>query len=108
MPQTLRRAFRPLRHRPELLERNVGVAIFTRDGDAAREFANRVEIGMVGINVPIPMPIAFLSFGGSKRSLFGDMAVYGSERVRFYTRLKTMTALAQGRARQRRSRRTAY
>ena len=69
-----------------------GVAIFTRDGDAAREFANRVEIGMVGINVPIPVPMAFLSFGGWKRSLFGDMAVYGSEGVRFYTRLKTMTA----------------
>ena len=76
MPQTLRRAFRPLRHRPELFERNVGVAIFTRDG----------------INLPIPVPMAFLSFGGWKRSLFGDMAVYGSEGVRFYTRLKTMTA----------------
>jgi malonate-semialdehyde dehydrogenase (acetylating) / methylmalonate-semialdehyde dehydrogenase len=69
-----------------------GVAIFTRDGDAAREFANRVKIGMVGINVPIPVPMAFHSFGGWKRSLFGDMAVYGSEGVRFYTRLKTMTA----------------
>jgi malonate-semialdehyde dehydrogenase (acetylating) / methylmalonate-semialdehyde dehydrogenase len=69
-----------------------GVAIFTRDGDAAREFANRVQIGMVGINVPIPVPMAFHSFGGWKRSLFGDMAVYGSEGVRFYTRLKTMTA----------------
>jgi malonate-semialdehyde dehydrogenase (acetylating) / methylmalonate-semialdehyde dehydrogenase len=69
-----------------------GVAIFTRDGDAAREFSNRVQIGMVGINVPIPVPMAFHSFGGWKRSLFGDMAVYGSEGVRFYTRLKTMTA----------------
>jgi malonate-semialdehyde dehydrogenase (acetylating) / methylmalonate-semialdehyde dehydrogenase len=69
-----------------------GVAIFTRDGDAAREFANRAQIGMVGINVPIPVPMAFHSFGGWKRSLFGDMAVYGSEGVRFYTRLKTMTA----------------
>ncbi len=69
-----------------------GAAIFTRDGDAAREFANRVQIGMVGINVPIPVPMAFHSFGGWKRSLFGDMAVYGSEGVRFYTRLKTTTA----------------
>jgi malonate-semialdehyde dehydrogenase (acetylating)/methylmalonate-semialdehyde dehydrogenase len=69
-----------------------GVAIFTRDGDAAREFANRVQIGMVGINLPIPVPMAFHSFGGWKRSLFGDMAVHGPEGVRFYTRLKTMTA----------------
>jgi malonate-semialdehyde dehydrogenase (acetylating) / methylmalonate-semialdehyde dehydrogenase len=53
---------------------------------------NRVQIGMVGINVPIPVPMAFHSFGGWKRSLFGDMAVYGSEGVRFYTRLKTVTA----------------
>ena len=69
-----------------------GAAIFTRDGDAAREFANRVQIGMIGINLPIPVPMAFHSFGGWKRSLFGDMAVYGPEGVRFYTRLKTMTA----------------
>ena len=69
-----------------------GVAIFTRDGDAAREFASRIEIGMVGINVPIPVPMAFHSFGGWKRSLFGDMAVHGMEGVRFYTRLKTVTA----------------
>ncbi len=69
-----------------------GTAIFTRDGDAAREFSNRVQIGMVGINVPIPVPMAFHSFGGWKRSLFGDMAVYGLEGVRFYSRLKTMTA----------------
>ncbi len=69
-----------------------GVAIFTRDGDAAREFASRVQIGMVGVNVPIPVPMAFHSFGGWKRSLFGDMAVYGTEGVRFYTRLKTVTA----------------
>ncbi len=69
-----------------------GVAIFTRDGDAAREFSNRIQIGMVGINVPIPVPMAFHSFGGWKRSLFGDMAVHGPEGVRFYTRLKTMTA----------------
>src|SRR5438477_12413668 len=69
-----------------------GTAIFTRDGDAAREFANRIQIGMVGINVPIPVPMAFHSFGGWKRSLFGDMAVHGMEGVRFYTRLKTVTA----------------
>jgi malonate-semialdehyde dehydrogenase (acetylating) / methylmalonate-semialdehyde dehydrogenase len=69
-----------------------GVAIFTRDGDAAREFSNRVQVGMVGINVPIPVPMAFHSFGGWKRSLFGDMAVYGPEGLRFYTHLKTMTA----------------
>src|SRR5438477_5422035 len=69
-----------------------GVAIFTRDGDAAREFASRVQIGMVGVNVQIPVPMAFHSFGGWKRSLFGDMAVYGTEGVRFYTRLKTVTA----------------
>ena len=69
-----------------------GVAIFTRDGDAAREFANRVEIGMVGVNVPIPVPVAYHSFGGWKRSLFGDHAMHGMEGVRFYTRLKTVTS----------------
>jgi len=66
-----------------------GVAIFTHDGDAAREFVNRIQVGMVGVNIPIPVPMAFHSFGGWKRSLFGDMAVYGMEGVRFYTRLKT-------------------
>ena len=69
-----------------------GVAIFTRDGDAAREFANRVEIGMVGVNVPIPVPVAYHSFGGWKRSLFGDHAMHGMEGVRLYTRLKTVTS----------------
>jgi len=69
-----------------------GTAIFTRDGDAAREFAHGIEVGMVGINVPIPVPLAFHSFGGWKRSLFGDMSVYGMEGVRFYTRLKTVTS----------------
>jgi malonate-semialdehyde dehydrogenase (acetylating) / methylmalonate-semialdehyde dehydrogenase len=69
-----------------------GVAIFTRDGDAAREFVNRCQIGMVGVNVPIPVPMAFHSFGGWKRSLFGDMAVHGMEGVRFYTHLKTVTS----------------
>ncbi|HZX22219.1 MAG TPA: CoA-acylating methylmalonate-semialdehyde dehydrogenase [Woeseiaceae bacterium] len=69
-----------------------GTAIFTRDGDAAREYAARIEVGMVGVNVPIPVPLAFHSFGGWKRSLFGDMAVHGEEGVRFYTRLKTVTS----------------
>jgi malonate-semialdehyde dehydrogenase (acetylating)/methylmalonate-semialdehyde dehydrogenase len=69
-----------------------GTAIFTRDGDAAREFASGIQVGMVGINVPIPVPLAFHSFGGWKRSLFGDAAVYGMEGVRFYTRLKTVTS----------------
>jgi malonate-semialdehyde dehydrogenase (acetylating)/methylmalonate-semialdehyde dehydrogenase len=69
-----------------------GTSIFTRDGDTARTFANSVQAGMVGINVPIPVPMAFHSFGGWKRSLFGDHAMYGPEGVRFYTRLKTITA----------------
>ncbi len=69
-----------------------GTCIFTRDGDTARTFANRVQVGMVGINVPIPVPMAFHSFGGWKRSLFGDHSVHGPEGVRFYTRLKTITA----------------
>jgi malonate-semialdehyde dehydrogenase (acetylating) / methylmalonate-semialdehyde dehydrogenase len=69
-----------------------GTAIFTRDGDAARDFAHRVQAGMVGINVPIPVPMAFHSFGGWKRSLFGDHHMHGAEGVRFYTRLKTVTA----------------
>ncbi|WP_257387520.1 CoA-acylating methylmalonate-semialdehyde dehydrogenase [Tahibacter caeni] len=68
-----------------------GVALFTRDGDAARDFAQRVQVGMVGINVPIPVPMAFHSFGGWKASLFGDHHVYGPEGVRFYTRLKAVT-----------------
>jgi malonate-semialdehyde dehydrogenase (acetylating)/methylmalonate-semialdehyde dehydrogenase len=68
-----------------------GVAIFTRDGDAAREFADRVEVGMVGINVPIPVPVAYHSFGGWKRSGFGDLNQYGLDGVRFYTRTKTVT-----------------
>ena len=69
-----------------------GTAIFTRDGGAAREFARRIQVGMVGINVPIPVPMAFHSFGGWKRSLFGDHSVHGAEGVRFYTRLKTVTS----------------
>ncbi len=69
-----------------------GTSLFTRDGDTARDFARRVQAGMVGINVPIPVPMAFHSFGGWKRSLFGAHAIYGPEGVRFYTRLKTITA----------------
>jgi malonate-semialdehyde dehydrogenase (acetylating) / methylmalonate-semialdehyde dehydrogenase len=68
-----------------------GVAIFTRDGDAARWFNHNVQAGMVGINVPIPVPMAFHSFGGWKRSLFGDHHIHGPEGVRFYTRLKSTT-----------------
>jgi malonate-semialdehyde dehydrogenase (acetylating) / methylmalonate-semialdehyde dehydrogenase len=69
-----------------------GAAIFTRDGDAAREFASTIKIGMVGVNVPIPVPVAYHSFGGWKRSLFGDQHMHGPEGVRFYTKLKTVTA----------------
>ncbi len=69
-----------------------GTAIFTRDGDAARAFADKIEVGMVGINVPLPVPVAYHSFGGWKRSIFGDHAIYGPEGVHFYTRLKTVTA----------------
>jgi len=69
-----------------------GVAIFTRNGRAAREFASRVQVGMVGINVPIPVPVAYHSFGGWKRSAFGDVNQHGLEGVRFYTKVKTVTA----------------
>jgi malonate-semialdehyde dehydrogenase (acetylating)/methylmalonate-semialdehyde dehydrogenase len=69
-----------------------GTAIFTRDGDAAREFAHQIKVGMVGINVPIPVPMAFHSFGGWKSSLFGDLHMHGTEGVRFYSRLKTITS----------------
>jgi len=69
-----------------------GTAIFTRDGDAAREFAHQIQVGMVGINVPIPVPMAFHSFGGWKTSLFGDHHMHGPEGVRFYTKLKTITS----------------
>jgi malonate-semialdehyde dehydrogenase (acetylating)/methylmalonate-semialdehyde dehydrogenase len=69
-----------------------GAAVFTRDGAAARAFASGVEAGMVGINVAIPVPMAFHSFGGWKQSLFGDQAVHGMEGVRFYTRLKTVSS----------------
>ena len=68
-----------------------GTAVFTRDGDTARAFANDIQAGMVGINVPIPVPMAFHSFGGWKRSLFGDHFMHGPEGIRFFTRLKTVT-----------------
>ena len=69
-----------------------GVSIFTRDGDAARTFSSKIKVGMVGINIPIPVPMAFHSFGGWKRSLFGDQHMHGPEGVRFYTKLKTITS----------------
>lgn len=69
-----------------------GTAIFTRDGDAARNFAAKIQVGMVGINVPIPVPVAYHSFGGWKRSIFGAHGIYGPEAVHFYTKLKTVTS----------------
>ena len=68
-----------------------GVALFTRNGTAARRFIDTVEVGMVGINVPIPVPVAYHSFGGWKRSGFGDLDQYGIDGVRFYTRTKKVT-----------------
>jgi malonate-semialdehyde dehydrogenase (acetylating)/methylmalonate-semialdehyde dehydrogenase len=68
-----------------------GTAVFTRSGAAARKFEREIEVGMVGINVPIPVPIAFYSFGGWRSSLFGDQHVHGMEGVRFYTRGKVVT-----------------
>ncbi|MGL5371014.1 MAG: aldehyde dehydrogenase family protein, partial [Plesiomonas shigelloides] len=64
----------------------------TRDGETARQFGEQVQAGMVGINVPIPVPMAFHSFGGWKRSVFGPLNVHGSDGVRFYTRMKTITS----------------
>ena len=69
-----------------------GVAIFTRNGRAAREFASKVNVGMVGINVPIPVPVAYHTFGGWKRSAFGDTNQHGMEGVKFWTKVKTVTA----------------
>lgn len=69
-----------------------GTAIFTRDGDTARDFAEKIQVGMVGINVPIPVPVAYHSFGGWKRSMFGAHGIYGPESVHFYTKLKTVTS----------------
>ncbi len=76
---------------PSLHQYGNGVAIFTRSGRTAREFAQRVEVGMVGINVPLPVPVSYHSFGGWKRSAYGDMNQHGMEGVRFYTRIKTVT-----------------
>ncbi len=77
---------------PSTHEYGNGVAIYTSDGDAARDFASRVQAGMVGINVPIPVPLAYHSFGGWKRSAFGDTNQHGTEGVKFYTKIKTVTS----------------
>jgi len=77
----------PMKH-----EYGNGVAIFTRDGDAARDFAARINIGMIGINVPIPVPLAYHSFGGWKASSFGDLNQHGADSIKFWTRTKTITA----------------
>jgi len=68
-----------------------GTCIFTRDGAVARYFSDHIQVGMVGVNVPLPVPVASHSFGGWKRSLFGDLGIYGPDSIRFYTRRKTMT-----------------
>ena len=68
-----------------------GTCIFTRDGEAARYFSDRIKVGMVGVNVPLPVPVAIHSFGGWKRSMFGDLYAYGPDSVRFYTRRKTIS-----------------
>jgi malonate-semialdehyde dehydrogenase (acetylating)/methylmalonate-semialdehyde dehydrogenase len=68
-----------------------GTCIFTRDGEAARYFTDNIKVGMVGVNVALPVPVAYHSFGGWKRSLFGDLYAYGPDAVRFYTRRKTVT-----------------
>ncbi len=77
----------PMKH-----EYGNGVAIFTRDGDAARDFASRVNIGMIGINVPIPVPLAYHSFGGWKASSFGDLNQHGTDSIKFWTKTKTITS----------------
>jgi len=79
----------------DLINRNPygnGAALFTESGAAARTFEEEVRVGMIGINVPIPVPMAFFSFGGWKQSLFGDLHVYGPEGIKFYTRTKAVTA----------------
>jgi malonate-semialdehyde dehydrogenase (acetylating)/methylmalonate-semialdehyde dehydrogenase len=68
-----------------------GVSLYTRDGGTAQAFVNRIKVGMVGVNVALPVPVAIHSFGGWKRSLFGDLYAYGPDSVRFYTRRKTIT-----------------
>ena len=78
----------------ELINRNSyanGTAIFTASGQAARDFQRKIQVGMIGVNVPIPVPMAFYSFGGWKQSLFGDHHIHGPEGVRFYTRAKVVT-----------------
>jgi malonate-semialdehyde dehydrogenase (acetylating)/methylmalonate-semialdehyde dehydrogenase len=77
---------------PSKHEYGNGVAIFTRDGDAARDFASKVDVGMVGINFAIPVPLAYHTFGGWKRSIFGDLNQHGPDAVRFYTKTKTVTS----------------
>jgi hypothetical protein len=80
------------RHGPDRRhEYGNGTCIFTRDGEAARYFSDNILVGMVGINVPLPVPVAYHSFGGWKRSLFGDLSAYGPDAVRFYTKRKTIT-----------------
>jgi len=69
-----------------------GTAIYTADGDVARDFASRVNVGMVGINFPIPVPLSYFTFGGWKKSAFGDLNQYGPDAFRFYTQTKTVTA----------------
>jgi len=69
-----------------------GVSIFTRDGDAARDFTNRVQVGMVGVNFAIPVPLAYHTFGGWKQSGFGDLNQHGPDSIRFYTKTKTVTS----------------
>ena len=68
-----------------------GTCIYTRDGEAARHFIDTIQVGMVGVNIPLPVPVSSQSFGGWKRSLFGDLAMYGPDGVRFFTRRKTVT-----------------
>ncbi len=77
---------------PDKHEYGNGVAIYTRDGDTARDFASRINVGMVGVNVPIPVPLAYHTFGGWKRSVFGDLNQHGPDSIRFYTRTKTVTS----------------
>ncbi len=77
---------------PDKHEYGNGVAMYTRDGDTARNFASRINVGMVGINVPIPVPLAYHTFGGWKRSVFGDLNQHGPDSIRFYTRTKTVTS----------------
>ncbi len=77
---------------PSKHEYGNGVAIFTRDGDAARDFVANVQVGMVGVNVPIPVPVAYHTFGGWKRSGFGDLNQHGPASIQFYTKVKTVTS----------------